>query len=85
MKRDEVDSECLRSIGHDAKRDRLELEFHSRAVYQYDGVSKRSATNLKKASSIGGAFNDRIRDKYPYRKVRNAAKKRRSFKPKRRR
>lgn len=79
MKRTRVSSSCLRSVGHDGKRT-LEVEFRrGGAVYQYRGASKRVATNLAKAGSVGRHFVRNVRNEYPYTKVRSghSTKKRR--------
>lgn len=71
IKRTGVNSTCLRSIGHDKDAKKLSLEFKtSGAVYEYSGVSTRSANNLRKAASRGRHFNKHVRNEYPYKRVR---------------
>jgi hypothetical protein len=78
MRRRSVRSSCLRSIGHDPEARKLEVEFKkSGAVYQYDGPSKRVASNLEKAGSIGRHFNRNIKHDYPYTKIHGGKRKRR--------
>jgi hypothetical protein len=73
-----VTSRCLRTIEHDGDR-RLKVEFKkSGAVYEYKGVSKRSATLLKSASSIGRHFVRNIRNNYPYTKLRGGRPRRKA-------
>lgn len=77
IKRERVDSTCLRSVGHDKEKKKLSLEFRkSGAVYEYSGVSKRAAGALVNASSIGKKFNKSIRNDYPYERVRGGTPKR---------
>ncbi|MFB7667450.1 KTSC domain-containing protein [Kitasatospora sp. NPDC056138] len=68
MIRDHVVSSCLRSVGHDAEADVLEIEFVSGAVYRYTAVPRRVHRELLEASSLGGYFNREIRGRYAYRK-----------------
>lgn len=66
-----VNSTCLRVVEHDNEDKRLRLEFRtSGAIYEYSGVSKRAATNLAKAESVGRYFNRNVRNNYPYERVR---------------
>jgi len=69
-----VSSSAIRAVGHAGER--LDVEFNSGSKYRYYGVSKRTATNLQNADSVGGHFNRNIKPKYPYTKLRGAAKKR---------
>lgn len=72
-----VDSTCLRRVEHDDSKERLTLEFRkSGAVYAYDGVTRRTATSLVNASSIGRKFNKSIRNNYPYERLRKGTPKR---------
>jgi hypothetical protein len=61
-----VSSSSISSVGYDAGRETLEVEFHSGRVYQYYGVPSAVHQKLVRADSIGGYFNSRIRPNYPY-------------------
>jgi hypothetical protein len=69
MDRAAVDSSCLRSVGHDAGRRVLEVEFAAGTVYQYRGVPAEAVAELLAADSLGRFFNREIRNRYPYRRV----------------
>lgn len=56
----------MRSVGFEARRRILEIEFNSGAVYRYLGVPARIYERLLKAESKGRYFNNEIRDVYPY-------------------
>ena len=63
-----VSSTTLASVAYDEARE-LELEFCSRAVYQYFGVPAEVHTGLLDSSSKGAYFNEVIRDRYPFVRV----------------
>lgn len=69
MERISVSSSNIRSIGYDAEKLLLEIEFHSKAVYQYSNVPILVFENLKSAISHGSYFSKNIKDVYTYRKV----------------
>lgn len=69
MQRNPVESSLLRSIGYDAFRKMLEVEFLRGPVYRYFGVEPRQAKALEEAKSIGGHFLAHVKDKYSYRRV----------------
>ena len=64
-----VDSTTLARVSYDPARGLLQLEFCSRAVYQYFGVSPSVHAELLQARSKGGYFNRAIRGHFPYRRV----------------
>ncbi|MER6396928.1 MULTISPECIES: KTSC domain-containing protein [unclassified Kitasatospora] len=70
MERLAVDSSALRSVGYDAARRVLELEFTGGSVYRYDAVPGRVHRELMAAESHGRYFARRIRGRYAYRRVR---------------
>ena len=51
----------LRSVGYDAERRILEVEFHHGRIYQYLNVDENTYRELVEAASIGTYFNDNIR------------------------
>lgn len=70
MVRQAVSSSNLRSVGYDSETSTLEVEFHNGGVYQYLGVPEHVYQGLLSAGSKGGYLNDRIKDRYRYRKIR---------------
>lgn len=69
MLRQPVESSNLKSVGFDAERQVLEVEFLNGAIYQYDGVPPSVHTQLMSASSHGSYFSANIQNVYPYRRV----------------
>ena len=53
MQRILVQSSVLKSVGYDAERSTLEIEFHDGTVYRYYGVSAIVHRDLLAAASIG--------------------------------
>lgn len=66
MKRTDVDSSMLVSIGYDEKKKILEVEFTSGGVYEYYDVEKVIYDELMNADSLGHYFINNIRDDYDY-------------------
>jgi hypothetical protein len=62
MTRTPVKSSNLKSVGYDPKSKTLEVEFHTGAVHQYEGVSPQSHKKMLAAKSIGGYFQVNIRN-----------------------
>ncbi|MFD9126658.1 KTSC domain-containing protein [Kitasatospora sp. NPDC059571] len=69
MEREPVDSTCLRSVGHDAGRRVLEVEFVGGTVYHYFGVPGAVVARLLAAPSLGRYFNREIKPRYRYRRI----------------
>jgi hypothetical protein len=67
MRRISLISDVLRSIGYDDGR--LEAEFTTGAVYEYEDVPEDEYDGLMNAESHGQYFNARIRDRYRYRRL----------------
>ena len=61
-----VDSTTLATVAYDKARGRLQLEFRSRAIYQYFGVPAAVHEGLLAAPSKGSYFNRFIRGHFPY-------------------
>jgi len=61
-----VESTTLAMVAYDAARELLQLEFRSRAIYQYFGVPAAVHTALLRASSKGSYFNRVIRGRFRY-------------------
>jgi hypothetical protein len=69
MERIPLESQALSSVGYDAARRVLEVEFTNGRVYQYFGVPRHEVERLLGADSQGAFFSDRVRDRYPYEQV----------------
>ena len=63
MKRQEVDSSSINSIGYDEESEILEIEFRG-GVYQYEGVPEYVYNDLMNAGSTGKFFNEDIKNEY---------------------
>jgi len=64
-----LESTRLVTVSYDDARELLQLEFCSRAVYQYFGVPAAVHQSLLGASSKGRYFNRVIRGHFPYRLI----------------
>jgi hypothetical protein len=69
MKKTNVTSSNIDSIGYDEKSKTLEIEFKKGGIYQYSNVPKELFTSLMKASSHGRFFHAKIKDRFPTTKV----------------
>jgi hypothetical protein len=70
MRREPVDSSTLASVGYDETQFLLELEFRSGELYQYLGPLNNIHRELMTAESKGRFFNQHIRDRFPYVRLR---------------
>jgi hypothetical protein len=70
MKREPVKSSAILSIGYEPASHTLEVEFVSGTVYQYHQVEATTYRQFIKARSKGQFLDDRIRDEYPFSRVR---------------
>jgi hypothetical protein len=61
-----VESTTLATVAYDKARGLLQLEFRSRAIYQYFGVAATVHEALLCAPSKGSYFNRFIRGRFPY-------------------
>ena len=61
-----VESTTLATVAYDDTQELLQLEFCSRAVYQYYGVPAAVHEALLHAPSKGSYFNQVIRGRFPY-------------------
>ena len=73
MKTIAVDSTMLRTIGYDAERQLLQIEFHNRSVYQYFEVPATVYEELMQAPSKGAYFNQSIRPRFDFALVKAAS------------
>ena len=62
-----VESSTLVTVSYDHAQRLLQLEFCSRAIYQYFRVPAAVHQSLLDASSQGRYFNQAIRGRFPYR------------------
>ncbi|WP_306992718.1 KTSC domain-containing protein [Amycolatopsis thermophila] len=69
MRRRPVSSTALASVGYDATRRVLEVEFRHHGIYRYLGVESAIHRALLDADSKGQYFQERIRDRYPCERV----------------
>jgi KTSC domain len=70
MKRKNVSSSMMASIGYDEKTKTLEIEFNSGTIWQYFDVPKSEFNKMTKADSLGRYFRDCIKDCYEEARVR---------------
>lgn len=70
MKRQDLQSSAIASVGYDDAMAVLEIEFTSGDVYEYFAVPPSVHGGLVGAESPGRFFQDRIRDRYPDRQKR---------------
>ncbi len=61
MKRINVTSTDIRSVGYDSMSHVLEVEFHSGGIYQYFGVPVSVYDGLMNAASHGTYFNQYVK------------------------
>lgn len=73
MRRTQVGSSMIASIGYNMQRRIMEVEFVSNdAIYQYYNVPPMVYDQVVRAESVGRAFNEYIKsapDLYPYEQV----------------
>jgi hypothetical protein len=67
-----VESTTLSTVAYDDSRNLLQLEFRSRAAYQYFDIPAAVHTGLLCASSKGSYFNQVIRGRFRYVRVSHA-------------
>jgi hypothetical protein len=69
MKRVEVKSSNIKSIGYDPKLKMLEVEFKTGGLYQYKHVPPRIYTDFLKAPSKGAYVEKNIKKIFPFQKI----------------
>lgn len=70
MKRQNVNSSNLASVGYDETSNTLEIEFNHGGIYQYSNVPESVYSGLMNASSHGQYFDANIKKGgYSYRKI----------------
>ena len=70
MERKRVNATNIRSVGYDAARQLLEIEFSSGSIVQYSGVSPEVHRRFKGAPSPGSFFQDQIEENFPFKRIR---------------
>jgi YD repeat-containing protein len=70
MDRKRINASSIRSVGYDAARQLLEIEFTSGSIVQYSGVSPEVHRRFVNAPSPGSFFQDQIDENFPARRVR---------------
>jgi KTSC domain len=73
MKTTAADSTMLRTIGYDAERQLLQIEFRNHSIYQYFDVPEAVYEELIHASSKGAYFNQCIRLEFDFAQVKGAS------------
>jgi hypothetical protein len=69
MKRIDVESTLIHSIGYDEDKRILEIRFHETGSYRYYDVEPEVVEEFLEAESKGRYFNDYIRDAYLFTKL----------------
>ena len=70
MERKRVNASTIRSVGYDAGKQVLEIEFSSGSIVQYRGVSPEVHRRFMSAPSPGSFFRDQIDENFPATKLR---------------
>jgi hypothetical protein len=70
VERKRVSASTLRSVGYDAGKQLLEIEFSSGSIVQYSGVSPEVHRRFMSSPSPGSFFQDQIDENFPSRRVR---------------
>jgi len=73
MDRNTVSSSAIKSIGYDAAKSQLEVEFSSGSVYRYHDVKPENYAELFKAQSVGKHFGKHIAGKFKSEKIEEKA------------
>jgi len=70
MERKRINASTIRSVGYDAAKQILEIEFPSGSIDQYSDVSAEVHRRFMRAPSPGSFFQDQIDENFPSRRVR---------------
>jgi hypothetical protein len=63
-----VVSSNIASVGYDAEKKLLEIEFHHGAIYQYFDVPERVYKELMSSAAKGSYYINELKDKFNYQK-----------------
>jgi hypothetical protein len=69
MEMRKVSSTTISYVGYDSNTMELTVEFHTGAIYVYEGVEESVYQDLMWATSIGQYFSTYIKNRYPYKKI----------------
>lgn len=69
MKRESVESSNLASVGYDAAKQILEIEFNHGGIYQYSDVPQEVYNELMRADSLGRYFANKIKNNYEFERM----------------
>ena len=70
MERKRVSASSIRSVGYDASKQILEIEFSSGSIVQYSGVSPEVHRRFMSSPSPGSFFQDQIEENFSPKKIR---------------
>ena len=70
MERKRVSASNIRSVGYDAGRQILEIEFSSGSIIQYTGVSPEVHRRFMSSPSPGSFYQDQIEENFPSKRIR---------------
>ena len=70
MERKRVNASTIRSVGYDAGKQLLEIEFSGGSIIQYRGVSPEVHRRFMSSPSQGSFFQDQIDENFPATKLR---------------
>ncbi|HUH83699.1 MAG TPA: KTSC domain-containing protein [Stellaceae bacterium] len=69
MRRKQVQSSAIRSVGYDARREIFEIEFTSGTHYQYDEFPQSLDEEFMRAHSKGQFFREYILEEFSFSRV----------------
>src|SRR5262249_11151897 len=70
MDRKRVNASTIRSVGYDAGKQVLEIEFSSGSIVQYTGVSPEVHRRFMSSPSPGSFYQDQIDENFPSKRIR---------------
>jgi len=70
MERKRVNASNIRSVGYDAGKQLLEIEFSSGTIVQYSGVSPDVHRRFMSSPLPGSFYQDQIEENFPSKRVR---------------
>lgn len=70
MDRAPVDSSLIAAVGYESELLELEIELHDGHLYRYSDVSEFVYRKLLASESLGAFYNEQIRDRYPWVRLR---------------
>jgi len=70
MERKRVNASNLRSVGYDAGKQLLEIEFTNGSIVEYSGVSPEVHRRFMSSPSPGSFFQDQIDENFPSKRLR---------------